>query len=187
MSLIGSGRHCCQTALLNPWSFLLEGQFFGGVPALLRLQCRLPNIDMVQQLDFEVEQSRMMGNLRVSKVKVEFWTWNREIEISKSEFEISNASTEISKLKLKFWKMKAPDLKSRNQKLNAEPKFKMGFMKLNYFCPLTPFIFNMHFQSISFCTHLFCKLIYFSSSIPYFLHFSKPGIINPKNSNKQAG
>ena len=71
MTLFGSGRGCCQTALLDPWSFLLEEQFVGGVPALLRSQCRLPNIDMVQQLDFELEQSRMVGNL-ASKVKVEF-------------------------------------------------------------------------------------------------------------------
>ena len=68
MSLFGSGRGCSQTVLLNPWSFLLEGQFVGGLPALLRSQCRLPNVDMVQQLDFEVEQSRMVA----SKVKVEF-------------------------------------------------------------------------------------------------------------------
>ena len=35
---------------------------------------------------------------------------------------------------------KAPDLKSRNEKFNAEAVFKIGFTKLNYFCPLTPFI-----------------------------------------------
>ena len=160
MSLFGSGRHCCQTTLLNPWSFLLEGKFVGGVPALLRSQCRLPN-DMVQQLDF-----RMVGNLRASKVKVEFWTWNREIEISKSKFEISNASIEISKLKLKFRKMKAPDLKSRNQKLNAEAKFKIGFMKLNYFCPLAPFITLAFIFNFSRATlfHFFVNFRFFSGA-----------------------
>ena len=165
MSLFGSGQGCCQTALLDPWSFLLEGQLVGGVPALLRSQCRLPNINMVQQLDFELEQSRMVGNL-VSKVKVEFWTWNREIEISKSKFEISNASIEISKLKLKFRKMRAPNLKSRNQKLNAEAKFKIGFMKLNYFCPLAPFITLAFIFNFSRATlfHFFVNFRFFSGA-----------------------
>ena len=51
--------------------------------------------------------------------------------------------------------MKAPGLKSRNQKLKAEPKFKIGFMKLNYFCPLTPFIFTTARHLFDICARFF--------------------------------